>query len=192
MAKRGTKEWKRKISMAHMGKKMSKEVLEKQRIRMLVNNPFKGKKHNLASREKIRLSRIGKSSWNKGKKRPPFSKEWRKKMSDTHKKIGTRPPIRKGNKHHNWKGGIGRLPYPFVFGKELKLRIRQRDNFICQLCGKTEKQELKEIKRALCVNHIDFNKDNCDPKNLNTLCCACNSTVNFDRKKWTKYFKSKK
>lgn len=181
---------KKKMRLAKLGKKHSKKWIEKNREWMLKNNPFRGKKHSKESRKKISLSRIGKSSWNKGKKRPQFSKEWRKKMSETHKRLKLEPPHYWGEKHPNWQGGIARLPYPYIFNKELKLEIRERDNFTCQLCGKTEKEELRDIKRVLSINHIDYDKKNCNPENLNTLCCRCNSLVNGDRKKWTKYFQS--
>ncbi len=40
-------------------------------------------------------------------------------------------------------------------------------------------------------NYIDFNKNNCDPKNLNTLCLRCNVKINRERDYWTGYFKIK-
>lgn len=42
--------------------------------------------------------------------------------------------------------------------------------------------------RRLCVNHIDFDKKNCDERNLNTLCVGCNTRINWDRDRWTAYF----
>ena len=40
-------------------------------------------------------------------------------------------------------------------------------------------------------NHINYDKQNCNPKNLITLCHSCNSKVNKNRKYWTNYFKNK-
>lgn len=94
-----------------------------------------------------------------------------------------------GSENPNWKGGLSNNPYPKKFNTKLKFKIRQRDKFTCQICGKTEGQERQEINRVLCVNHIDFNKNNCEEDNLNTLCLKCNLMVNFDREKWTNYFK---
>ena len=96
-----------------------------------------------------------------------------------------------GRNNYNWKGGISQNPYPEEFNRKLKMVIRKRDNFTCQLCGKSEEKELNERGRVLCVNHIDFNKDNCSSDNLNTLCLDCNIKINYDRGKWTNYFKGK-
>lgn len=117
----------------------------------------------------------GKPSWNKG---IPHTLEW--KMSHSKKMIG------EGNS--NWQGGITIDPYPPKFNVALKLSIRTRDNFICVLCSRTEREELEEFNRVLSVNHIDFNKNNCEEKNLNTLCLRCNVKINREREYWTDYF----
>lgn len=92
--------------------------------------------------------------------------------------------------HYNWKGGIALNPYPTEFNRALKLKIRTRDNFVCILCKKTEREELEELNRVLCVNHIDFNKNNCSENNLNTLCTRCNIKINRERDYWTNYFQN--
>jgi hypothetical protein len=94
-------------------------------------------------------------------------------------------------KNPNWNNGSSFFPYPAEFNQKLKLEIRQRDNFICCLCGKTEEEEMKEFNRVLSVNHIDFNKNNCKKSNLNTLCLRCNIKINRkkDRESWTIFFK---
>ena len=109
------------------------------------------------------------------------SPETRKKISES----------RIGEKNWNWQGGKTVEIYPSEWTKTLKLAIRQRDNFTCQKCGITEKEHLEKFSRVLCVNHIDFDKTNCDPKNLNTLCNKCNPSVNFNREYWTDYFQQK-
>ena len=112
-----------------------------------------------------------------------------KSLSEKHKENlrGERPKTQGAN-HHNWQGGISENPYPKKFNSELKLKIRTRDNFICCLCGKTEREELEELNRVLCVNHIDFDKNNLSEKNLNTLCIRCNIKINREREYWTLYF----
>lgn len=100
------------------------------------------------------------------------------------------PYITFGEDHWNWKGGISVNPYPKEFNKKLKLKIRQRDNFQCILCGKTEREELEELNRVLSVNHIDFDKNNCKENNLNTLCQRCNIKINREREYWTNYFQT--
>lgn len=104
-------------------------------------------------------------------------------------KMGNKNPAfgHYGEKNYNWKGGISFLPYPFNFNEELKELIRKRDNHTCQLCGKTK----EENKQKLSVHHIDYDKDNLDPKNLISLCRSCNAKVNRNRKHWTKFFSVK-
>lgn len=89
-----------------------------------------------------------------------------------------------GENSYLWKGGIGHLPYPFEFNKELKESIRERDNNTCQLCGKTKEENGKN----LAVHHIDYVKENLDTNNLLTLCNSCNPKVNVRREFWTEFF----
>jgi len=86
-----------------------------------------------------------------------------------------------------WKGGISRLPYAFEFDEFLKEKIRQRDNYTCQLCGVPE----CECTEKLSIHHIDYDKENCSEVNLISLCRSCNSKVNIRREIWTRYFISK-
>jgi len=51
---------------------------------------------------------------------------------------------------------------------EIKLRIKARDNYSCQNCGRTD------IK--LDVHHIDMEENHQD-NNLITLCCVCHRDV---------------
>lgn len=93
-----------------------------------------------------------------------------------------------GERNPAWSGGVSRKGYPHVFNSKLKVQIRERDGYVCVLCGCTQAEEKEELGRSLCVNHIDFDKSNCDPSNLNTLCLRCNCRINADRPRWTKYF----
>lgn len=94
---------------------------------------------------------------------------WKKQMSD---RIS-------GKNHYNWKGGISSEPYSTDWTETLKRSIRERDHYICQLC----------LKYGNTVHHKDYDKKNCNPINLITLCGSCNTKVNFDRKYWMSYFK---
>jgi len=100
---------------------------------------------------------------------------------------------RQGKKNPNWQGGKSFEPYSEKWNKELKEKVKKRDGYVCQLCGKTEKEQiiLDSLKRGLNIHHIDYDKKNCVLKNLITLCRKCNSTVNFSRKDWIKYFRKK-
>ena len=75
--------------------------------------------------------------------------------------------------------------YPFAFNSILKESIRARDNNICQICGKTTKKN----GRNLDVHHIDYDKNNLNPKNLISLCMACHMKSNYNREIYIEYFK---
>ena len=90
-------------------------------------------------------------------------------------------------KNGKWQGGKSFELYSSLFNQQLKDRIRVRDNFICQLCGVPE----LECKRRLGIHHIDYDKTNCNERNLTSLCNKCNAKVNQDRNKWKEYFLKK-
>lgn len=167
---------KQKMRKPHVGSgiyKRSKEDIERLRI---ISHNGKGKKKPIRSlQHRINLSKSlkGRISPRKGVK---FSEILLKKIS--------------GESSCHWKGGISKNPYPREFNYVLKLKIRERDNFTCCRCGRSERQELEELNRVLCVNHIDFNKNNLSEKNLNTLCLRCNIQINRERDYWTNYFRS--
>lgn len=89
-----------------------------------------------------------------------------------------------GEKNPNWQGGIQYAPYPSIWGDpRFKAGIRERDNFICQnpeCCGGDDK---------LTIHHIDYDKKNCDPKNLIALCNSCNVRANYNREFWEAGYK---
>jgi len=157
-----------------------KEFREKMKERFKGNgNPFYGKKHS-------KMTILQQSKIKKGKH---FSPKTEFKKGKINERRGKEFLQIKGEKHWNWKGGISENPYPKEFNLILKLKIRTRDNFTCCLCGKTEAEELKELNRVLCVNHINYDKNNCEEENLNTLCLRCNIKVNKEREFWINYFK---
>lgn len=141
-------------------------------------HPLYGKKLSMKARKKMSKAHLGRI---KG----PQSEEWiNKRMESLRRWINKNPDINKGEKHPNWRGGISRLPYSFEFNNELRKQIRERDNFICQKCGIYE----SELKRKLSIHHIDYDKKNCDPSNLLSLCISCNFKVNYKREYWINYF----
>ncbi len=189
-----TKKTKRKISKSLKGKYPSKETKVRCKVGIRKyfeehpnahkgkNNGMFGKHHSKESIEKSRKSNLGKHNFR-------HSKEAIKKMSDS--KMGKKNSMYgvhiTGSKHPNWQGGIGRLPYPFEFDNKLKELIRERDGYICQLCGKTQ----KENSRKLDIHHIDYVKENLNPINLISLCRNCNVKANTGREDWIKFFNQK-
>ena len=85
----------------------------------------------------------------------------------------------------NWQGGLSLQGYSVGWTATLRRSIRERDHYTCQLCGKLQSD------KALSVHHIDYDKENCDPKNLISLCNSCNIKVNSNRDYWTNYFRDK-
>ncbi|HDY68434.1 hypothetical protein LCGC14_1872210 [marine sediment metagenome] len=83
-----------------------------------------------------------------------------------------------GKDNPNWQNGKSFEPYSTDWTETLKRSIRERDNYICQVSG----------QYGNSVHHIDYDKKNCNPDNLITLCKRCNSKVNSNRKYWTNYF----
>lgn len=83
-----------------------------------------------------------------------------------------------GPKHFNWRGGVSFEPYcPEWRDKEYKKSIRERDNNTClnPYCYSNNPMDLT-------IHHIDYDKKNCSPTNLITVCRSCNSMANKDRK----------
>ena len=70
-----------------------------------------------------------------------------------------------------WKGPGNREneTYPPEWNYKLRLKIRRRDDFTCQNCGKRQK--------GLDIHHIDGDKWNCNPLNLICLCRSCHRFV---------------
>jgi hypothetical protein len=134
----------------------------------------------------------GQKAWNKGLKGYcEVTEDTRLKISQasTGKNNGMfgKGYLLKREKNGRWLGGMSKEPYPFEFDSELKEKIRQRDHYRCQICGKTQ----EENHRALDVHHIDYDKDNIKLENLISLCPKCHCRTNNNRNYWKEYFKSK-
>jgi hypothetical protein len=191
MPKKGirfTEEHKRKISLARKGIIFS----DKQKHKMSIS--ARKRKHNPHSEEtknKIGLSNKGKL---KGRK---LSEEIKKKISDKLKKriigFGLNPIFtkehreklslsHKGEKSHFWKGGISLEEYTVDWTETLRKSIRERDKYICCICGE------KQGDIAHDIHHIDYNKKNCNPNNLITLCHSCHSKTTNNRNEWIIFF----
>jgi hypothetical protein len=140
---------------------------------------IKGHKLSPESIKKMKLSiakgfESGRKGPNWGRK---FHLEHRKKLS------AARVGRFKGKDSPNWRGGKSCEPYSIDWTETLRRSIRERDNYVCQLCTRSQGD------RVLSVHHIDYNKKNCNPNNLITLCCSCNFKVNYSRDYWFGYFK---
>ena len=89
-----------------------------------------------------------------------------------------------GSDHPHWRGGAGYAPYSSDW-LEVRIKIKERDNYTCQVCG--------IINKSIAAHHIDYNKLNNDENNLICLCNSCHAkTTMDDRIYWQQYFKHKK
>ncbi len=195
MPKKGYKqsaEHRAKISAANKGRKHSKEsrkkmsevakkVWENPKYREKVTTSNKGKTLSEDTRAKLSIS--AKKVWE--------SSEIREKMSNTVKNILKNPEIRKkmsdaqqGENNPNWRGGITSDSYAADCTETLRESVRKRDNYTCQLCGKTQEEEGKN----LATHHINYNKEDSRENNLITLCNCCHGTTNFNREYWQQLF----
>lgn len=80
----------------------------------------------------------------------------------------------RGENHPNFVDGLGTHGYPSEFNDELKMAIRERDNYTCAICRLSGKQ----------VHHIDYDKMNNNSSNLITLCASCHGATGYNRPYW--------
>jgi 5-methylcytosine-specific restriction endonuclease McrA len=152
-------------------KDVAEKISKSMKIFLLENprigdkNPFYGKHHSDEYKKNSSESKKGKWSYNE----------------DQYIKLCDNTP--KGENHPNYQGGISNGEYPFLFNEELKNKIKIRDEYKCQICGK------KKLK--LAIHHIDYIKENLDENNLITLCVSCHSKTNYNREEWIEFFKNK-
>lgn len=172
-----TPEINQKSSLSKKGNKFNLGKYHTEETKRKISKFRKGKKLSEETKRKIGLS-------HKGKKLFPMSQEQKDKISKTLKlrKKKRISEARKREKNPNWKGGISFEPYAIDWTETLRRGIRERDRYICRLCGELQS------KITFAVHHIDYEKSNCNPKNLITLCYNCHSKTNFHREKWEQYF----
>jgi len=135
-------------------------ILHTEETKKKISDSGKGRCHSKETILKCSLRKIGSLNPNYGK---IYSEEEKKKFGN------------KNEKHPNWKGGIGRLPYSSDWNKDKRLEIKERDGYVCQNVN------CKNVTDTLTVHHIDYNKKNCDNQNLITLCVSCNVRANYNR-----------
>ena len=168
--KHHSKETKRKMSEIRKGIKFSKNTLRKMSIskKLRFSNPEIRKKlsetikklyqNNPLYKQKLRIANLGKKA----------SLETRQKMS-----LATRL-----KNHWNWQGGKSFEPYTVEWKNTLKRSIRERDKYVCQICS------IQQNDIAFDVHHIDYDKKNCNPNNLITLCHSCHTKTGKNRNYW--------
>jgi hypothetical protein len=101
--------------------------------------------------------------------------------------------INSGKNHPNWIGDRSLLERPDEWDEGLKEQIRERDNHRCQECFRHQDElRFRNVKfKKLAVHHIDYDKKNCNPMNLISLCDSCHMQTNYKRGDWTDYFRKR-
>ena len=159
-----SEESRRKMSEVHKG------------IQAGEKHPMYGKKMPSELKEKLRLINTGKKQSPELVKKRFDARAGYKHAPETKAKIGK---SNSGKGNGNWLGGASREPYALIWGSRLfKNGIRERDKYICQ------NPDCRGNCNVLSIHHIDYNKKNCNPENLITLCRSCNGRANFNRDFW--------
>jgi len=105
---------------------------------------------------------------------------------DTGRRCPTCRNLRRfGSGNVNWRGGLSFEPYCEVWkDKEFKLDIKERDD------NKCNNPDCWCTTDKLAIHHIDYDKKNCHPDNLITLCVSCNGRANKNRELHEKFYKA--
>lgn len=125
------------------------------------NNNMYGKEHTIKSKKKISENR----------KNIKVSEKTKRKLSESHKGLFI------GENHPNWLGGISDFPYCPGW-RQLSQELKEGDGNECKnpLCeGRSQR---------MTSHHIDYDKQNCRPSNVITLCNSCNVRANSNREWW--------
>ena len=153
------------LSISHIGIVYQKRTMSEETKRK-VSEAKKGTKLSEETKRKIGIAHTGKNNGFYGKKH----------TEETKKKIAKHFI---GPKSNFWKGGIANEPYCPIWGdKKYKENIKARDNYKCQ------NPDCWGNSDTLNIHHIDYNKKNCTPDNLITLCVSCNARANINRDYW--------
>jgi hypothetical protein len=195
LGRKHSKESKKKMSDALMGRSTwnkgkagiySEETLRKIKDARAKQIMKKGRKHSDESKEKNRIAHLGKvQSEESNKKRSIALKGQRR----TKEQKETLSKCRLGEKNPAWRGGITKHPYGQDWIEDLKDAIRKRDSYTCQLCGITQEEfAVGRLHKKLPVHHIDYDKKNCNPDNLKTLCISCHAKTGHSREAWKLFF----
>jgi Rps23 Pro-64 3,4-dihydroxylase Tpa1-like proline 4-hydroxylase len=141
-----SEESKKKMSKSQMGHKFSEETRRKMSKTRIGRNLSEEVRRKISESNKGNKFRLNKN----------HSSETKIKMSES----------RKGENHPNWKGGC--IEY---------LHSKARKYFFtgyCEICGKTNAQEKKEVEKGLSMHNTLVPKDY-KIMNINAWICICQS-----------------
>ena len=178
-----SKETREKMSLARKGKKLSEATKSKISISISgKNHPMYGKHHTEESKIKVSKTKLNQNLRisDKHKQAISLANKDKKMSNETKQKISC---FAQGITLEEWSEFISCKPYCQAWiDKEYRESIKERDNYECQNpdCWKTS--------GIICIHHIDYNKKNCVPLNLITLCNSCNSRANYNKEYWIEMY----
>jgi hypothetical protein len=146
--------------------------LNMKRHALYCNNRCQSKSKPYKERSSVRM---------KGEKHPFYGKT----LSNSHKQnIKNNHADFSREKNPNWQGGISCEPYCTQWtDKEYKNWLKyERD------AGRCQNPQCSRNFNRIVLHHINYNKKDCRPVNLITLCNACNSKANFNREWHEAYY----
>ena len=131
-------------------------------------------KHSEATKQKMKLT-------HKGKLYHPMTEAIRKKISKTKKESST--TIR-GEKHHNWKGGVVDINHKLRGSLEYiswRNEVYKRDKWSCRICKKRCKE--KDIVAHHLKLFSEFPELRFSVNNGITLCRSCHANLHRNDKR---------
>jgi hypothetical protein len=136
-------------------------------------------KHNMSNKMKDRVITIThRNNISEAKKGKPFTIEHRNNISEAKKGECC------GSLNPNWRDGASYELYCEEWtDKEYVHWLKyERDN------GKCQNPCCKRRHTVLNLHHINYDKKDCRPSNLITLCVSCNSIANFNREWYESWY----
>ena len=124
---------------------------------------------------------------NKGSNHPMFGRKQSEKSNRRRSESlkGKNKGKYDGPNHPHWRGGIQYDPYcPIFYDPEFKEMIFKRDGYECQNPDCWENCD----HMPLIPHHINYNRMDCNPRNIITVCWSCNSRANHNRGFWQRHY----
>lgn len=167
VGRKASKTTRKKQKLAKLGKKETPEIREIKRLAAIKRwaNPEYHKKQKLAIKN-------AKRTYVMTEEHKRHLKENRPDFSGKNNPMYNKGYLLEGKRNGMYKDGSS-IKYPYAFNKDLRRKVRERDNYICQQCFK------KQNKRQLAVHHIDGNKKNNNINNLVSLCQSCHQKIHI-------------
>jgi len=170
-----TKETKRKLSEILKGRIFSKEHCQK------LSKIRKGTKLSEETKRKLSEAHRGRLASNKTKQKMSISQKGRKHSEKTKLKMSLSQQNRSEDTKN--KFAISRMKcridgYCDAWS-DLEYKFECKKDY-CEICNTKEIKKISknnQLYSNLCLHHIDFDKENCCPDNLQTLCRSCHMSL---------------